>query len=98
MLTMGALAGLVLLLSAGSAAATSHHDCGNPPNWSGRLLATGVGCEKARAVFDGIHCADSACTEIHSGAWHCYRRTISRNKGRGNCSLGSRRIRWVVYE
>lgn len=93
-----ALVGAVLFLCVGPATAAPRHDCGNPPDWSGHLIAFGVGCGQARAVFEGIHCSDSGCTEIHSGAWQCYRRTISRLEGRGNCSLGSRRIRWVVYE
>jgi hypothetical protein len=83
---------------AGTGIAATSHDCGNPPNWSGKLVAIGVGCDKARAVFRGIHCTDSSCEEIHSGAWECNRRTISRYKGRGNCHLGAKRMRWVVYE
>jgi hypothetical protein len=93
-----AILAIALCASTASSAAAPHHDCGNPPNWSGRLTAVGVGCQKARAVFEDIHCSDTPCTEIQSGAWSCYRRTISRVKARGNCSLGSRRIRWVVYE
>lgn len=92
------LGAICVLVFASPAAAGSRHDCGNPPGWSGRLTAINYGCAGARRVFESIHCSDSQCDEIHSGAWQCYRRTVSRYKGRGNCTLGRARIRWVVYE
>src|SRR5271156_4607879 len=98
LLAATAAGAICLLVLASSAAAGSRHDCGNPPNFSGRLTAINYGCAGARQVFESIQCSDSKCDEIHSGAWQCYRRTISRYKGRGNCTLGRARVRWVVYE
>jgi hypothetical protein len=86
------------LSSTASAGATTVHRCGNPPNWSGSLTGYNVGCHKARAVFNGLHCTDQACSDIRSGKWECFRRTVRRYEGRGTCFLGRKRIRWEVHK
>jgi hypothetical protein len=95
----GAITALVSLTVAtqAPARATVHH-CGNPPGWSGRLTAINVGCRKARGVFKRVRCSDRQCSEIHSGAWACYRRRVTAYSARGNCHLGRKRIRWLVFE
>jgi hypothetical protein len=95
--TLFVLTMVSLSLSVSGASAQKIH-CGHPPDWSGHLIAINVGCHKARAVFHHIHCIDSACTEIHSRAWSCYRHRSGAYTGLGNCHLGDKQIRWVVYE
>jgi hypothetical protein len=90
-------AGLLASGAVPADAARVHH-CGNPPGWSGKLSGIGVGCHKARGVFNGIHCVDRGCDEIASGRWECFRHAVSRYVGRGNCHLQHKRIRWVVFE
>lgn len=76
-----------------------YRNCGNPPNWSGRLRAHNISCHKARKVFKRIRCYDySNCTEIHSGAWTCHRQRLNRVTASGNCHRAHKKIRWIVYE
>lgn len=97
LLTVAVCASLILGARPQSASAQTRH-CGNPPNWSGRLIAINVSCHRARVVFHHIRCLDSACREIHSRAWECYRHHVSHYAARGNCHLEGKRIRWLVFE
>ncbi len=86
------------LLAASPAHASYYVNCGNPPNWSGKLLAHRIGCPGARKVFKHVRCSDSACTEIHSGRWACDRHRVGGYSAAGTCHLGNARIHWRVYE
>jgi hypothetical protein len=98
-LLLALLATILLALGTSVPAAAAHSTrCGNPPNWSGHLIAINVSCHKARSVFHHISCSESQCTEIHSRAWSCYRHRVGSYTATGNCHLGRKRIRWRVYE
>jgi hypothetical protein len=98
-LILALLATSVLALAVSAPSASAHSTrCGNPPDWSGHLIAINVSCHQARTVFHLIHCSDSACSEIHSRAWSCYRHRVGSYTSTGNCHLGRKRIRWRVYE
>jgi hypothetical protein len=78
--------------------ATSYHDCGNPPGWTGHLKALHIRCGKARYVFKHIRCSNSSCTKIHSGRWACHKHGAGHYSANGKCWQHRKRIRWHVYE
>lgn len=72
--------------------------CGNPPGWSGDLVASGVTCGEADLIFERIHCLDSACTERRSEGWVCDAHPETKFRGGGECRKLEQFIRWHVYE
>ena len=95
-LLLGATA--IILMFAGSANASYYVNCGNPPNWSGKLLAHNIGCPGARKVFRNVRCSNANCSEINSGRWACSRHAVNEAAGVGVCHLGGARVRWRVFE
>lgn len=98
-LVLGAVALLATVHSA-PASASYYVNCGNPPGWSGKLLAHNIGCPGARKVFKNIRCSNTDCSAIHSGRWACSKHGVgvAGVAGVGVCHLGSARMRWRVYE
>jgi hypothetical protein len=96
-LLLAAITAMTWLLSA-SATASYYVNCGNPPNWSGKLLAHRIGCPGARKVFKNVRCSNADCSQVHSGNWTCTRHRVNEVTAVGVCHLGGARVRWRVYE